>query len=112
MLKLERDWPLPLMQDLELLYKINTPLRPLHETHLVVVRGIIHQELLPKSVNEEAQLIVAATTVRSADLLSRNAKTWVRERERERQRKRQTETGTETERQRESNDMETVIYFF
>ena len=26
----------------------------LHETHLVVVRGLIHQDVSPKSVNEES----------------------------------------------------------
>ena len=27
---------------------------PLDETHLVVVRGLIHQEVLPKCVNKES----------------------------------------------------------
>ena len=42
---------------------------PLDETHLVVVRGLIHQEVSPKCVNKES------STVISTDLLNCNPKT-------------------------------------
>ena len=44
----------------------------LNETHLVVVKGLIHQEVSPKYINEESSPSVAATTIRPTDILNCN----------------------------------------
>ena len=47
---------------------------PLDGAHLVVVRGLIHQEV-PECANEESSMSVAAKAVRLTDLLNHNVKT-------------------------------------
>ena len=47
---------------------------PLEETHLAVLRGLVHQEVSFKCANEDSSTSVAVTTVRSTDLLNCNVR--------------------------------------